>query len=140
LPIFAFLRAYVFVSAPQGDFSILYFFAQRRWTMCGQTSPRFPSTHRAIIDTAVLPLLSWMSVLTFSVVEKAWVSVVWRHWAPPRVRVVAKSQVREKRMPHCHSSNVPCRANKNASPSEIWLVPRLSSCKLVSHKPVTTRS
>jgi hypothetical protein len=27
LPIFAFLRAYVFVSAPQGDFSILYFFA-----------------------------------------------------------------------------------------------------------------
>src|SRR5262245_9416664 len=111
--------------------------------MCGQTSPRFLSTHRARIDIAVRPLLSWISVLKFSVVEKAWVWVVWRHWAPPRVRVVAKPgalpRVRENRMPHCHSSNVRCCANKDASPWEIWLEPRLSSCKLVSHKLVTTR-
>ena len=108
--------------------------------MCGQTSPRFLSTHRAI-DIAVLPLLSWMSVLKFPVVEKAWVWVVWRHWAPPRVRVVAKpgalSRVHENRMPHGHSSNVCCRANKDA-PWEIWPEPRLPSCKLASHKLVTT--
>jgi len=50
-----------------------------------------------------------MSVLKFPVVEKAWVWVVWRHWAPPRVRVVAKpgalSRVHENRMPHGAKTN-----------------------------------